>query len=205
MPLRPQSSRPSADTDQMLVWLFGLALGLWLLLRWWPDEPAQSTYSYTYPEAPAVYEETPAVQNEAAPEPAPSTQDEWQQGNTFRDYQPTPAEPLPAGEEDKVYTYVEQMPEPPGGPQGLDDYLRDNVKYPAEARYNNVAGKVLVTFVVGTDGQVRDARVEQGIGAGCDKEAVQVISRMPAWTPGRQNGQPVSVQYTVPVTFPPNW
>ncbi|RTQ53687.1 energy transducer TonB [Hymenobacter gummosus] len=215
----PHSSRPSAETDQALIWLFGLALGLLLLLRWWPEEEPAPDFASTYPETSTVYEQPAATYEppsatyeptpaDPAPEPAPPSQDEWQQGNQFlkdgraaSDWNAPAADPAA----ERLFTEVEQMPEPPGGAAGLAAYLRDNVKYPAEARHNGVSGKVLVTFVVGADGQVREARVHKGLGAGCDKEAVQAVSRMPAWTPGRQNGQAVSVQYTVPVTFPPNW
>jgi periplasmic protein TonB len=103
--------------------------------------------------------------------------------------------------EAKVYTYVEQMPQPPGGMEGLMQYLGKNIKYPALALRNQVEGKVFVNFVVGPNGQISDVKVTKGIGAGCDEEAVRVISKMPAWSPGKQNGRAVSVSYTVPVTF----
>ncbi|RTQ53799.1 energy transducer TonB [Hymenobacter gummosus] len=103
--------------------------------------------------------------------------------------------------EAKVYTYVEQMPQPPGGMEGLMQYLGKNIKYPALALRNQVEGKVFVNFVVGPSGQITDVKVTKGIGAGCDEEAVRVISKMPAWSPGKQNGRAVSVSYTVPVTF----
>lgn len=100
-----------------------------------------------------------------------------------------------------VYTYVEQMPQPPGGMEGLMQYLGKNIKYPALALRNQVEGKVFVNFVVGPSGQITNVTVTKGIGAGCDEEAVRVISKMPAWSPGKQNGRAVSVSYTVPVTF----
>ncbi|KAA9331699.1 energy transducer TonB [Hymenobacter busanensis] len=103
--------------------------------------------------------------------------------------------------EQKVYTYVEQMPTPPGGMEGLMQYLGKNIKYPSLALRNQVEGKVFVNFVVGPSGQITDVKVTKGIGAGCDEEAVRVISKMPAWAPGKQNGRAVSVSYTVPVTF----
>ncbi|UOQ73785.1 energy transducer TonB [Hymenobacter cellulosilyticus] len=103
--------------------------------------------------------------------------------------------------ENKVYTYVEQMPTPPGGMEGLLSYLGKTIKYPALALRNQVEGKVFISFVVGPTGGITDVKVTKGIGAGCDEEAVRVIKAMPAWTPGKQNGRPVSVSYTVPVTF----
>ncbi|WP_286130621.1 energy transducer TonB [Solirubrum puertoriconensis] len=103
--------------------------------------------------------------------------------------------------EQKVYTYVEQMPTPPGGMEGLMQYLGKNIKYPPLALRNQVEGKVFVNFVVGQNGEISNVTVTKGIGAGCDEEAVRVIKGMPAWTPGKQNGRAVSVSYTVPVTF----
>lgn len=105
---------------------------------------------------------------------------------------------------DKVYTYVEQMPEFPGGREAMMKYIGINTKYPALALRNQVEGKVFVAFVVKPDGSISDTKVLKGIGSGCDEEAVRVINSMPAWTPGKQNGRTVAVSYTVPVTFSVN-
>jgi len=103
--------------------------------------------------------------------------------------------------EQKVYTYVEQMPVFPGGQEALLKYIGEHVKYPALALRNQVEGKVFIAFVVGPDGQVSDVKVQKGIGAGCDEEAARVIKSLPKFAPGKQNGRAVSVSYTVPVTF----
>jgi protein TonB len=103
--------------------------------------------------------------------------------------------------EQKVYTYVEQMPVFPGGQEALLKYIAQNIKYPALALRNQVEGKVFIAFVVGPDGQVSDVKVQKGIGAGCDEEAARVIKNLPKFAPGKQNGRAVSVSYTVPVTF----
>ena len=60
---------------------------------------------------------------------------------------------------------------------------------------------VLVTFVVEVDGSITDVRVLRGIGAGCDEEAVRVVKSMPRWVPGKQRGQPVRVQFNLPIKF----
>lgn len=104
-------------------------------------------------------------------------------------------------EPDKVYTYVEQMPQPPGGMAGLMQYINKNLRYPAAARRSAVEGKVFVRFVVRPDGRLNDFEVIKGLGAGCDEEAVRIFRQMPAWAPGKQNGRLVSVSFTVPVTF----
>ncbi|WP_073280858.1 TonB family protein [Hymenobacter psychrotolerans] len=105
------------------------------------------------------------------------------------------------GTEAKVYTYVEQMPQYPGGMEAMQQYLRTNLRYPAQARTNAVEGKVFVSFVVPPTGKPTNAKVVKGIGSGCDEEALRLIKDMPVWTPGKQNGRVVSVNYTIPITF----
>jgi TonB family protein len=102
---------------------------------------------------------------------------------------------------DKVYTYVEQMPEFPGGTEHLHSYVAASLRYPAEAIKNEVEGRAFVRFVVLPTGQISDAQVIKGIGAGCDEEALRVVRALPPFEPGKQNGRTVSVSYTLPVTF----
>ncbi|MCI6460951.1 MAG: TonB family protein, partial [Prevotella sp.] len=111
------------------------------------------------------------------------------------------AEEAPKVEEQKVFDVVEQMPSFPGGPQALFEYLSKHIKYPVVAEENGVQGRVIVTFVVERDGSVTDVRVAKSVDASLDKEAVRVVSGMPRWIPGKQNGSAVRVKYTVPVTF----
>lgn len=103
--------------------------------------------------------------------------------------------------ENKVFDVVEQMPSFPGGPSALMQWLGKNMNYPAVAAENGIEGRVVVAFVVERDGSVTDVRVARGVDPALDREAVSVVSRMPRWTPGRQNGQAVRVKYNVPVTF----
>lgn len=104
-------------------------------------------------------------------------------------------------EDNQVYTYVEQMPEFPGGEAKLLKYLADNIKYPPMASENDIQGRVIIEFVVGADGKIKDAKVAKGIGFGCDEEALRVVKSMPPWNPGKQNGRSVNVNYRVPVKF----
>ena len=113
----------------------------------------------------------------------------------------TGKEPVKEIIDTKVYQYVEQMPAPPGGMNALLQYIGKNIKYPPMALRNQVEGKVFVNFVVGPTGAISDVKVQKGIGSGCDEEAMRVIKGLPDWTPGKQNGRPVSVSFTVPVTF----
>jgi TonB family protein len=106
-----------------------------------------------------------------------------------------------APKDDKVFTFVERKPEFPGGETALMEYLGNNIKYPEDARQAGVEGKVFLTFVVGKAGEIIDVKVLRGIGYGCDEESARVIKGMPKWESGRQNGQPVKVQYTLPIIF----
>lgn len=102
----------------------------------------------------------------------------------------------------QVYQVVEQMPQFPGGSNGLMTYLRNSIIYPKEARDANIQGKCFVTFVVDSNGNIKDARVQKSSGnEALDKESVHVVESMPRWTPGKQNGKNVAVQYTLPIMF----
>lgn len=103
--------------------------------------------------------------------------------------------------DDDVYEVVEKMPAFPGGMAELMKYLRSNVKYPVEAHKAGIQGRVVVSFVVNKDGTVKDAKIVRSVDKSIDAEALRVISAMPKWQPGYQDGKAVSVRYTVPVTF----
>ena len=101
----------------------------------------------------------------------------------------------------KVFTVVEEMPKFVGGEQALMMYIINQIHYPAKARENGVSGRVYVSFIIDETGKVSETKVIRGIGSGCDEEALRVISGMPDWEPGRQNGQPVAVYYNLPINF----
>lgn len=113
------------------------------------------------------------------------------------------AEPEPPKheEENKVFDIVEQQPLFPGGHAALMKYLSENTKYPVVAQENGVQGRVTVQFVVEKDGSISDVHVLRGVDPSLDKEAVRVVKSMPRWTPGKQNGITVRVNYRVPVLF----
>lgn len=105
---------------------------------------------------------------------------------------------------DEVFWVVDQRPEYPGGEAALMEYLRSNLQYPENCKKNKVQGRVLISFVVNKDGSIVEPAVVKSAGpAGVelDVEALRVVSSMPAWTPGMQNGEAVRVQYTIPVVF----
>lgn len=103
--------------------------------------------------------------------------------------------------DDDVYEVVEKMPKFPGGGAELMKYLSSNIKYPVEAHKAGIQGRVVVSFVVNKDGTVKDAKIVRSVDKSIDAEALRVISAMPKWQPGYQDGKAVSVRYTVPVTF----
>ena len=162
-----------------------------------PPPPVQQTIKFTPPKI---------VKDEEVQEPPP-TQEEVKETQVStvnqegsKDIIDVPSEPV-VQEEEKIFTVVEEMPGFPGGEEKLFDYLRKNIKFPPVARENGIQGRVFVTFVVDKDGKVKDVKILRGIGGGCDEEALRVIRSMPDWTPGRQNGRSVSVQYNLPVNF----
>lgn len=113
----------------------------------------------------------------------------------------TPEPPKQEAEQNKVFDVVEQQPSYPGGMGALNQWLSSNIKYPVMAAENGIEGRVIVQFVVERDGSVSGVHVVRGVDPSLDKEATRVVSMMPKWIPGKQNGSAVRVKYTVPVTF----
>lgn len=104
-------------------------------------------------------------------------------------------------EEQHIFLVVENMPEYPGGEAEMYKFIGQNIQYPRLAKETGISGRVFVTFVVERDGSVTDVQILRGIGGGCDEEAVRVIEAMPKWSPGKQRGKPVRVQYRMPIKF----
>ena len=104
-------------------------------------------------------------------------------------------------EEPPIFTVVEKDPEFPGGTDALYKYLAENIKYPQLARDNGITGKVYITFVVERDGSIANPKILRDIGGGCGAEAIRVVKAMPKWTPGKQRGKAVRVQFNLPVNF----
>ena len=96
---------------------------------------------------------------------------------------------------------VEQKAEFPGGELEMMKYLGRNIKYPTAASRKNVSGTVFVSFEVGKHGNISKPEVIKGLGYGLDDEAVRVVWNMPKWTPAKQHGQAVAVEYTLPIEF----
>jgi TonB family protein len=132
---------------------------------------------------------------------------------------PPPPPPPPEPEVEEIFKVVEQMPRFPGcdneggsneekyacAQKKLLEYVYKNVKYPAIARENGIQGGVVVQFVVEKDGSISDIRIARDIGAGCGEESLRVVQSMnnmpQKWTPGKQRGKAVRVQFTLPIKF----
>ncbi|MCQ2289839.1 MAG: energy transducer TonB [Muribaculaceae bacterium] len=104
-------------------------------------------------------------------------------------------------EENKVFTSVEQMPQFPGGDAALMKHIASHMQYPPMAQEQGIQGKCIVQFVVTKTGSVGEVKVVRSLSPDCDNEAKRVVKGLPKFTPGKQNGQPVNVWYTLPVTF----
>lgn len=101
----------------------------------------------------------------------------------------------------EVHEKVDVMPTPPGGMQGLMQFMGENLKYPSQAKEKGVEGTVIVSFVVKADGSVSNPEILRGIGAGCDEEALRVVKAFPNWTPGEKDGKKVNTQMQLPVKY----
>lgn len=103
---------------------------------------------------------------------------------------------LQAQDADGVYTVVDEMPEINGGLSAL----YSEIKYPREAVRAGVEGRVFLQFIVDEEGNVIDPVVLRDIGAGCGEAATEAIQNV-KFSPGKQNGTPVKVKFSLPVSF----
>lgn len=121
--------------------------------------------------------------------------------NTTYDYQQEVAVVEEEEETQEVFFIVEEMPTFPGGDDALRKFIAQSVKYPVIAQENGIQGRVFVSFVVNSKGEVTNVKVARPFDPNLDKEAVRVVQSMPKWAPGKQRGKPVKVSYTVPINF----
>jgi len=91
--------------------------------------------------------------------------------------------------------------QPVGGTQAFFDWVEKNQQYPLQARQRKIQGKVMVEFVVQTDGRLTDARVIKPLGSGLDAEALRLIRAAPKWEPASFNGKPIKQKMVLPVLF----
>jgi len=103
--------------------------------------------------------------------------------------------------DDIIHMHVPQMPEFPGGTAEMYDFIKSNLKYPVIDQENGIQGRVSVRFVVDKTGKIDKVEILKGVSVNCDKEAMRVVKMMPNWIPGKNNGEPVNVYFTLPIVF----
>jgi protein TonB len=96
---------------------------------------------------------------------------------------------------------IQEQPAFPGGESAMMGYIVENIQYPQEALENDIQGTVYIRFVVTRSGAVGEAQVLRSVHELLDKEALRVVKSLPNWTPGKQNGTPVSVWFVMPIKF----
>lgn len=130
--------------------------------------------------------------------------DEWDEEIAVSDsVQPVDITPTedesPDNDNQSAYDVVEQMPQFSEGNMSI--WIGHNLRYPPEAANNGLQGTVLCQFIVEKDGSISNVRVLRSVDPLLDKEAVRVIKNMPKWVPGRQDGKPVRVKFSLPIKF----
>jgi periplasmic protein TonB len=103
--------------------------------------------------------------------------------------------------EHEPFLTVQEMPEPRGGEKGLYKFIADNTSYPVKAKENNIGGKVFLRFCVTSKGAVDHVSVLKGVDPDLDAEAIRVVKIFPPFKPGKQDGKPVPVWYSVSINF----
>ncbi|MBL7712661.1 MAG: energy transducer TonB [Chitinophagaceae bacterium] len=102
---------------------------------------------------------------------------------------------------EEIFVFVEQMPSFPGGEHALYQYLKDSLRYPEEAKRKGIEGIVHVKFIITETGVIKNPQSLRSADSSLSAEAVRLVSSMPPWKPGKQNGRAVSVYFTLPVSF----
>lgn len=102
---------------------------------------------------------------------------------------------------DTNYFPFETMPQFIGGDKALMEYLGQHINYPPKARDKGIEGKVILDFIISTDGHIKDIKIIRYSHALLDEEALRVVRAMPIWKPGFQDGKAVEVKYTLPISF----
>ena len=103
--------------------------------------------------------------------------------------------------EERVFQVVEQMPEYPGGELSLYNFIQNHMIYPDSLRLKHIEGRVVVGFVIDTNGAINNITIQKMVHPLLDEEAIRLVSLLGKFKPGRQKGNPVRVQYMLPINF----
>lgn len=142
---------------------------------------------------PPVIEEVEEVDDEEEVPPVETIDESLQDEIDIPDEEPEEIVPT------KIFEVVEVDPAFPGGEAAMNKFINENFEYPEISREMGEQGKVFVQFVVYADGKIKDVKVIKGVSPAIDKEAVRVVKKMPAWSPGEQAGKKVNVRYIIPI------
>ncbi len=103
----------------------------------------------------------------------------------------------------EVYGSADINPQFPGGDKAMQEFIRENLHYPENARIQNITGVIHVFLVIQSNGYIRDVKVIRGLQADLDNEAIRVVNSMPVWKPGTRRNVPVNVRCIIPITVSP--
>ncbi len=114
-----------------------------------------------------------------------------------------PIAPMAVDEDNNPLNFrvVEQLPEFPGGMVEFMKWLNSHLRYPALAQQKKESGKVVLSFIIDTDGKVCDAKILNKVPASLEREALRIVRLMPQWKPGEQMGKPCRTMFTIPIMF----
>ena len=132
---------------------------------------------------------------------AQQTQQVLQINGSNSDMPAQPAGDATSVQQDKIYDNPEVFAEFPGGQTALMNYLSKHIQYPADAKAQKAQGTVYVSFLVRSDGRISEVKVLRSVFPSLDKESIRVVSTMPNWKPGMQNGNAVNTRFTLPIKF----
>lgn len=158
--------------------------------------------------APSITTKIKAVDTPVTlPEKVNMRNEEEEEGNEATRQQnetPTTAIEQPVPEpiaDDNKPRIVQQMPEYPGGIVEFMKWLQRTLRYPPTAQQQGIQGSVMVSFIVNVDGTITEQKVVRGVNEELDAEALRVISNMPKWKPGLDNGKPCRTLFAIPIVF----
>lgn len=102
---------------------------------------------------------------------------------------------------EEVFVVADEMPSLPGGEAAIRESISRNLRYPESALERNIDGKVFVKFIVTKDGSVANVTISRPVDSSIDEEAIRVVKMLPKFTPGKKDGKPVNVWYSLPISF----
>lgn len=153
------------------------------------------------PEQSAAKKTKPALQQIKSAASSPEQNSSKTQTHKYPEVVAAKQEATTAGLSEQNYKDVEEMPQFPGGLEGLIKFISENIAYPAKAKKDGIQGKVIAEFIVSKTGELKDIKILNELSPECADEVKRVLSLMPTWTPGKQDGENVNVYFTLPVQF----